>query len=109
MDMIGTLNTPAPTVLLEGAAVSQGVIDGLAEAAASYTSLAVQTSLNAANSDHVPFISAGLPAVLTIEGADSANDNIHTANDTLTHVDDALAIEILRMNTAFVANAIGKR
>ena len=109
MDMIGTLNTPAPTVLLEGAGVSQGVIDGLAEAAASYTSLAVQTSLNAANSDHVPFISAGLPAVLTIEGADSANDNIHTANDTLAHVDDALAIEILRMNTAFVANAIGKR
>jgi hypothetical protein len=107
MDMIAALNTPAPTVLLEGAAASQAVIDGLADAAAAYTSLVVQTSLRPFNSDHVPFIEAGIPAVLTIEGADGANENIHSAKDTLDLIDDALAVQILRMNTAFVANAVG--
>ena len=61
MDMIGGRNTPEPGVLLEGAAVSQDVIDALARAAATYTDLAVTTSLHPFNSDHVPFIDAGHP------------------------------------------------
>ena len=68
-----------------------------------YTGLRVQTSLNPFASDHVPFIDMGVPAVLTIEGADGANDAIHTADDTLDKVDAAFAVEILRMNTACVA------
>lgn len=107
MDMIGTRNTPAPTVLLEGAAISQKVMDELAAAAATYTSLIVQTSLNPFASDHVPFINASMPAVLTIEGSDSANTNVHTANDTLAHIDNGLATEILRMNVATIASLIG--
>lgn len=107
MDMIGTLNSPSPTVLLEGAGVSQAVIDGLAEAAASYTTLAVQTSLNPFNSDHVPFIKEGIAAVLTIEGVDGANMNIHSAKDTLQFINYDLALDILRMNVAFVAQALG--
>ncbi|MET0966099.1 MAG: M28 family peptidase [Nakamurella sp.] len=108
MDMIGSLNTPPPTVLLEGGAVSQPVIDGLAQAAASYTSLAVQTSLNPFNSDHVPFIDAGIPAVLTIEGADGANDRVHSERDTMEFVDESLPVEILRMNVAFLAGILGR-
>jgi Peptidase family M28 len=108
MDMIGTLNTPAPTVLLEGASVSQSVIDDLANAAATYTSLTVETSLSPFASDHVPFIDAGLPAVLTIEGADSVNTNIHTANDTLVHINYDLAMEILKMNVAFIATKLDR-
>jgi hypothetical protein len=108
MDMIATVNTAAPSVLLEGSAVSQQVIDGLAEAADTYTELTVQTSLHAANSDHVPFITRGLPAVLTIEGADHANTNVHSARDTLDHIDNDLALAILRMNTAFVTRSIGQ-
>jgi hypothetical protein len=108
MDMIGTLNTPAPTVLLEGAELSQSVINGLAVAAATYTELSVQTSLNPFNSDHVSFIENGMPAVLTIEGADSANDEIHTARDTLDHINFDLALDILRMNTAFIAESLGR-
>ena len=46
MDMIASLNSAEPTVLLEGAARSQAVIDGLADAAATYTQLKVQTSLH---------------------------------------------------------------
>lgn len=50
MDMIGSLNSASPTVLLEGAAVSQAVMDDLTAAASTYTGLAVQTSLNPFNS-----------------------------------------------------------
>ncbi|GFE71908.1 M28 family metallopeptidase [Chroococcus sp. FPU101] len=108
MDMIGSLNTATPTVMLEGARLSQAVIDGLAYSAEIYTGLTVQTSLNPFASDHVPFINAGLPAVLTIEGADSANNAIHSANDTLTLLNDQLMLEILRMNVAFMASLLNE-
>jgi hypothetical protein len=103
MDMIATANTATPTVLLEGAPVSSSQINALATAAATYTGLKVETSLNPFASDHVPFINAGIPAVLTIEGADSANGHIHSANDTLNFIDWSLAAEILRMNIAALA------
>lgn len=107
MDMVATLNTPEATVLLEGATVSQGLIDELAAAAATYTRLVVQTSLDPFNSDHEPFIDAGMPAVLTIEGADRGNGNVHSAEDTLDHIDYDLALEIVRMNVAACAAALG--
>jgi hypothetical protein len=103
MDMIGTKNSATPGVLLEGATVSSSQIAALATAAATYTGLKVETSLNPFASDHVPFINAGIPAVLTIEGADSANGHIHSANDTLNFIDWSLATEILRMNIAALA------
>jgi hypothetical protein len=103
MDMIATRNTATPTVLLEGAPVSAGQISALATAAATYTGLKVETSLNPFASDHVPFINAGMPAVLTIEGGDSANGHIHSANDTLDFIDWSFATEILRMNIAALA------
>jgi Zn-dependent M28 family amino/carboxypeptidase len=90
-------------VLLEAAPVSSSQMDALATAAATYTGLKVETSLNPFASDHVPFINAGIPAVLTIEGADSANGHIHSANDTLNFIDWSLAAEILRMNIAALA------
>ena len=101
--MIATRNTVEPAVLLEGAPLSSSLIDDLATAAATYTSLRVETSLDAFASDHVPFLEAGVPAVLTIEGADSANANIHTAQDTMQHIDVALARENLAMNLAALA------
>ncbi len=106
MDMIAGRNTSTPGVLLEGAVVSRDVIDALARAAATYTGLAVSTSASPANSDHVPFIDVGIPAVLTIEGADGTNARIHTEQDTLVTVDRELAMEILRMNVAFVAETL---
>ena len=107
MDMIATLNSNAPTVLLEGAYLSQSIIDNLAASASTYTSLKIETSLNPFNSDHVPFINVHVPAVLTIEGADSSNTNIHTANDTLSHINYDLALEIVRMNLATAAFLVG--
>lgn len=108
MDMIGTLNTPTRSVMLEGAPLSKRLIDGLAAAAATYTSLKVETSLHPFASDHVPFIDAGVPAVLTIEGADNTNDDIHSSRDTLDRLDYDFALEILRMNVAFIAGEIGQ-
>ena len=108
MDMIGTLNAAAPSVLLEGAELSRAVIDGLADAAATYSHLQVQTSLHPFNSDHVSFLDAAVPAVLTIEGTDDANQHIHSDKDTLDHINFDLALGILRMNLAFVATTLGK-
>ena len=107
MDMIGSVNATPPAVLLEGAALSQSLIDGLAVSAAQFTSLTVQTSLNPFASDHVPFIDEGIPAVLTIEGADGANDAIHTGNDTLDKIDAEFAVSILQMNAGFIAAEAG--
>ena len=106
MDMIGVSNNPTHSVLIEGAPLSETVITGLSNAAATYTQLKVETSLTPFASDHVPFINAQVPAVLTIEGADSANDKIHSANDTLDKIDSEIALEILRMNVAFVAEQL---
>ena len=107
MDMIGRSNQARRTVLIEGAALSRRIIDALAQSAASYTRLEVETSLNAAASDHVSFLNAGIPAVLTIEGADSTNEAVHSARDTLDTIDYELALDILRMNVAFVAAELG--
>jgi Zn-dependent M28 family amino/carboxypeptidase len=107
MDMIASLNSPIRSVLLEGAPVSQTVIDSLSAAATTYTGLTVETSLNPFASDHVPFIKADIPAVLTIEGADSTNGNIHSANDTLEKLDYDFGLEILRTNIAFIADELG--
>jgi hypothetical protein len=106
MDMIASRNVPAPGVLLEGAAVSSHVLDDLARAAATFTDLAVTVSFSPANSDHVPFIRSGIPAVLTIEGADGTNERVHTAADTLEFIDRDLAVDILRMNVAYVAETL---
>lgn len=107
MDMIGRLNTAAPSVLLEGAAVSQHVIDALAQAAHQTSDLEVFTSLEPFASDHVSFIDAGLPAVLTIEGEDQLNTDEHTPRDTTAGLDLSVAVSILRMNARAVATALG--
>jgi Peptidase family M28 len=108
MDMIGSFNSDKRSVLLEGAPLSQALISNFSQAASTYTQLSVETSLNPFASDHVPFINAQIPAVLTIEGADNTNDNIHSAKDTLDRIDYQIAQEILRMNVAFVAAELGK-
>ena len=106
MDMVAGLNTPKPTVLIEGSTDFKDLIDAVLDAAVTYTSLEVQTSTKPFNSDHVSFLDADIPAVLTIEGVDSANTRVHTADDTLEHVDHELAREIVRMNVAAAATAL---
>ncbi|MGU3436258.1 M20/M25/M40 family metallo-hydrolase [Actinomycetes bacterium M1A6_2h] len=107
MDMIGRRNTAEPSVLIEGAPVSSTLIDKLVQAAAEFTDLAVATSLSPYASDHVPFIEAGVPAVLTIEGDDPANTDVHSAGDVRANLDVGFMAEILRMNAAVLAELLG--
>jgi hypothetical protein len=93
MDMIGSLNSASPTVLLEGRRYRRTA------SRMPYTGLAVQTSLN-------PFIENGVPAVLTIEGTDDANHNIHSLRDMPDRINFDLALDILRMNAAFAAQSL---
>ena len=92
---------------MEGAPLSQRVIDGLAGAAATYSDLVVKGALDTHGSDHVSCINAGLPAVLTIQGGDESNDRIYIASDTRDHINSDLALRILRMNVACIAHELG--
>jgi Zn-dependent M28 family amino/carboxypeptidase len=102
MDMIGGLNTQDPGVTLESSINFSEMINQLVAAGQTYTPLKIETSWHYFDSDHVPFINAGIPAVLTIEGADTSNHFIHSPDDTPAHVSETLAVEILRMNVAFI-------
>jgi hypothetical protein len=109
MDMIGVKHTDRPTVLLEGdAAVSGPVLSGLTRAAQAYTGLDVHTSFHCHSSDHVPFIEAGVPAVLTMENRDFTDADAHGPGDTLNRIDYDYALDILRMNTAFIMDEVAR-
>ena len=106
VDMAASRNTQTPSVLLESAPLAQAMVDGLATAAATYTDLETQVSLNPFASDHVPFIDRGMPAVLTIEGSDDAYAFEHTAGDVVANLDFDLHRQIVRMDTAWLAQQV---
>ena len=69
--------------------------------------LRIQSTLKAWGSDHIPFLDAGVPAVLTIEGADrESEDIVHSSRDTVSNLNGDLAASIIKMNAAFVAAAV---
>jgi hypothetical protein len=56
----------------------------------------------------VPFIDAGIPAVLTIEAADGTSTRPHTADDVVAAVDPDLALDIPRCDLAYLVEALGR-
>ena len=97
----------APSVLLEGAPLAQaGHGRPRPRGGHLHGSGRRDGRCNPFASDHVPFIDAGVPAVLTIEGSDNANEAIHSERDTIDRIDYDFALEILRMNVAFVAEEL---
>lgn len=102
IDMAASRNTSELTVMLEGAPLSRGMIDELAAAAATYTTLATQVTLQPFGSDHIPFIEARIPAVLTIEGTDGAFEHEHTVRDTPDRLDFGLHRAITQMDVAWL-------
>ncbi len=109
MDMIARTNTPDRGVLIEAAPESGPLIDELVAAAATYTGLTVSRSLDPFGSDHLPFIAAGLPALLTIEANDRANADVHTSGDVAATLDTGLALDILRMNLAVLVRHLDRK
>lgn len=75
----------------------------MAEYVALYTNLTPNKVLNPWGSDHVPFIEAGIPAVLTIEHWRTHTPCWHKVCDTLEQLNFDYAKEITRLNTAAVA------
>ncbi len=67
MDMIGYTSDSDLDCLLETDPFAQSFLNLFADAAALYTSLSIYIDLWAGGSDHVPYLDAGVPAVLTIE------------------------------------------
>lgn len=74
----------------------------MAEMAAKYTSLRINLVLNPWGSDHMPFINAGIPAVLSIENWSDHTPCWHKSCDTIETLNFDYAIELLKMNVATV-------
>lgn len=97
----------AAGVTLEGMEISRPLSDLAADITARYTSLKIERSFEAWGSDHVPFLEAGIPALLTIELDYPVNGNDHSPRDTMAIIDADQAAAIARANVAILATLNG--
>jgi Zn-dependent M28 family amino/carboxypeptidase len=100
MDMVGYNSNGM--VELETDSQYESVAKWYAEVAATYTSLKTKITIGAWGSDHVPFIHAGAPTLLTIEYWDTKTPCYHQACDTPDTVNYPYATEITKLNVAAV-------
>ncbi|MEZ5443391.1 MAG: M28 family peptidase [Lysobacterales bacterium] len=107
MDMIGYSGDADLDCLLETNPPYADLLDVYADAAARYTTLRIVTSLNAFGSDHVPFLNAGMPALLTIENDWDSYPDYHRSTDVAANVDLQMGFQTLRMNVAALAGLMG--
>jgi hypothetical protein len=108
MDMIAFSRDSDLDVLLETGDVGRDLQAALADAAAAVTSLRVVTSLHPFGSDHVPFIRAGIPCVLTIENDWDEYPDYHTSRDTMDNVRLDMGGQVIRMNAATLGRLAGE-
>jgi len=107
MDMIGYTADADLDCLLETESFAQSLLDPFVDAAAEYTQLRIVTSLFAWGSDHVPYLDAGIPALLTIENDWSQYPDYHRTTDLPANLTIAMAEEILKMNVGALAALTG--
>lgn len=107
MDMIGYTSDADLDCLLESAPIGQFLIDALSDAAATYTSLRIETTLSAWGSDHVPYLDRNMPALLTIENDWSDYPYYHSTGDLPGNITPAMGREILKMNVAALSEMAG--
>jgi len=107
MDMIGYTSDSDLDCLLETDPFAQSFLNLFADAAALYTSLSIYIDLWAGGSDHVPYLDAGVPAVLTIENEWYAYPWYHSTNDLPQYLTVAMGEEIIKMNVAVMADLVG--
>lgn len=74
----------------------------MAQNAQFYTTLTPHLAMPAWGSDHVPFIKAGIPTVLTIEHWDTKTPCYHKSCDTMDDLNMKYAAEIIKLNLAAV-------
>ena len=76
-----------------------------AKKAKSYTVLKPNLVLNPWGSDHVPFLDAGVPAILTIENWKTHTPCWHKSCDTLDTLNFVYAVEVLKVNLAMIIHS----
>ncbi len=106
MDMIGYTADTDLDCLLESEAIGQSLIDGFSAAAATFTSLRIETTLFAWGSDHVPYLDRGIPAVLTIENDWDQYSDYHSTTDLPQNISLDMGRETLKMNVAALAEMV---
>jgi len=107
MDMIGYTSDADLDCLLETDPFAQSLLDPFIDAAGAYTQLRIVTTLSAWGSDHVPYLDAGIPALLTIENDWSEYPDYHRTTDLPANLTIAMAEEILKMNVGALAGLAG--
>ncbi len=100
MDMVGWNSNGI--VELETNAEYDNLAKWFAGLASSYTTLKTKITLGAWGSDHVPFLKAGVPTLLTIEDWSTKTPCYHAACDKPEGLNFAYATEIGKLNVAAV-------
>ena len=103
MDMIAAWNDDFG-VLIEGNTPSQPIMDELRDSVIELGAISWDYSFNPFGSDHIPFIQAGLPALLAIDLDWASYAPYHTSGDTFSQVDPTLGHEITRAIAGAVAD-----
>ncbi len=100
MDMVGWNSNGI--VELETNAGFESLAKMFAELASTYTGLRSKITIGAWGSDHVPFLKAGVPALLTIEDWSTKTPCYHAACDKPEGLNYAYATEIGKLNVSAV-------
>lgn len=100
MDMVGWNSNGI--VELETDAGYETLAKFFAELASTYTSLKSKITIGAWGSDHVPFLKAGVPALLTIEDWSTKTPCYHAACDRPEGLNYGYATEIGKLNVSAV-------
>ncbi len=113
MDMIGYSRDGQLDVLLETDSRNRAYIERFAAVAATYApELGTLLSTQPYGSDHIPYLEAGVRALLTIQGDDTDYPHYHASTDTPSNMNAggwsrSIGGAILRMNAAMLAELAG--
>ena len=103
MDMIGYSKDDSEDVLLESSSRYKSLVDQFAAAASLISGLKYYVTFNPYGSDHMPFLDAGIPAILTIDNDWGDYPHYHRSSDTIDKVSRDMGAAILRMNAGALA------
>ncbi len=106
MDMVGYTADADLDCLLETSAANSALADAFA-AAAALTDLRIVISFNPFGSDHVPYLDAGMPALLAIENDWNIYGCYHNTCDLPAELTLAMGREILEMNVVAMGQMTG--
>ncbi len=103
MDMIAYTGDADHDVWLSAGSAGLSLRTQLAAAGATYTSLRIMNTTAISGSDHTPFLSRGMPAVLSIEGDYDSYAGYHNSGDVAANITKELGIEVTKMNLVVAA------